>query len=236
MISVALASYNGARFIAAQLESILCQLGANDEVVVSDDASSDDTVSVVQSLSDARVRVLSHQERVGYIKNFERCIGAVRGTHVFLADQDDVWLPDKVSTAVDMLEIAPCVASDAVVVGENLQVLFPSYFRQRKADASGALSLLLRPSIIGATLACRREFLMSYLPFPQGVPHDYWLAMNAALRGELAIINRPLILYRRHASAVSATALDRKRPLSRILAERTRLIAALALRGLIRRS
>jgi glycosyltransferase involved in cell wall biosynthesis len=236
LISVALASYNGAKFIAAQLQSILCQLGTNDEIVVSDDASSDDTVSVVQSLSDARVRVLAHGQRVGYIKNFERCIRAVRGTYVFLSDQDDVWSPDKVSTAVDMLKIAPCVASDAVVVDENLQVLFPSYFQQRKVDSTSALSLLLRPSIIGATMACRREFLMSYLPFPRGVPHDFWLVMNAALRGELAIINRPLILYRRHASALSPTALDRKRPLSRILAERARLIAALASHGLMRRS
>src|SRR5579864_1734663 len=97
MRSVVLASYQGERFIGAQLESILPQLSPEDEVVISDDASTDRTLDVVARCGDARIKVLANRVRIGYVGNFQRAIDHSRGDSVFFSDQDDVWLPNKIA-------------------------------------------------------------------------------------------------------------------------------------------
>ncbi|HOF62870.1 MAG TPA: glycosyltransferase [Dermatophilaceae bacterium] len=99
-ISVCLATYNGQRYLDEQLRSILDQLGPDDEVIISDDASTDDTLSVARAARDRRVRILDLTDRVGYSKNFERAVSAATGEIIFLSDQDDVWLPGKVERMV----------------------------------------------------------------------------------------------------------------------------------------
>jgi glycosyltransferase involved in cell wall biosynthesis len=227
MRSVVLAAWQGERFIGEQLDSILSQLAPEDEIVVSDDASTDRTLQVVAQRNDRRVRVLANKTRVGYIRNFERAINHSRGDQVFFSDQDDVWLPDKVAAMEAAMRTRECVASDATVVDECLEVLHPSFFELRGTRSFSRLSVYLKPSIIGATLACRRQYLQRLLPFPAGVPHDFWLSFNAAFDGQLAVIRRPLILYRRHGDAFSVTGTGRRRPLSTIAAERVRLAGAM---------
>jgi hypothetical protein len=93
-------------------------------------------------------------------------------------------------------------------------------------------AIFFKPSIVGATMACRRAFVESLLPFPSGVPHDFWLSLNASLRGELMVIPRPLILYRRHPRVASLSATASRRSLVHVLAERLRiLLALLGMRG-----
>src|SRR5689334_3167479 len=115
-ISVCLATYNGADFVVEQLESILCQLGPDDEVVVSDDSSTDGTVERIVGLGDRRVTVHRNETNLGYSKNFENALRLSTGDVVFVADQDDVWLPDKVATMVQALETHDLVVSDVSIV------------------------------------------------------------------------------------------------------------------------
>jgi len=227
MRSVVLASYQGERFIGEQLDSILPQLGPEDEIVVSDDVSTDRTFEVIARRSDARIRVLTNHMRVGCVANFQRAIESCRGDTVFFCDQDDVWLPNKVEMLDAALRTARCAASDAIVVDAHLQTLHRSYFEWRGARQFSRLSIYLKPPIIGATMACRRDYLETLLPFPAGVPHDFWLTFNAACDDTLAVLRTPLILYRRHADAHSITATGLRRPLARIAAERVRLIGAM---------
>lgn len=227
MRSIALASYQGEKFIGDQLDSILPQLGAEDEVVISDDASTDRTFEVVAQRDDPRVRVLAHRSRVGYVANFQRALEGCRGDDIYFADQDDVWMPDKVATISGALRRCAVVASDAIVVNEELQKLHDSWFALRGATRFEAWPVYLKPSIIGATMACRRTWLQSRLPFPAGVPHDFWLSLNGILDDTLEVIPRPLILYRRHGHAHSVSATDQRRQPGTILAERLRLAAAL---------
>jgi glycosyltransferase involved in cell wall biosynthesis len=91
--SIVLATYQGERFIDEQLDSIVSQLSPNDEIILSDDASSDGTLHAVRERGDPRIRILANRERVGYVRNFQRAISQVRGEYVFFSDQDDVWLP-----------------------------------------------------------------------------------------------------------------------------------------------
>lgn len=230
--SVVLASCQGGRFIGAQLESIVSQLGIGDEVIVSDDASTDNTLELVSGREDPRIRILRNSERVGYVRNFERAVAAARGELVFFSDQDDVWLPGKVDQLRRALMERPCVASDAVVVDEHLQELHPSYFRLHGTRGFSSLSIIFRPPIIGATLAIRSTYLRTLLPFPAEIPHDFWLSFNAAWDGALKVVESPLILYRRHSGAHSPTAMGRRRSLTRAGIERARLLREMVRRRL----
>jgi glycosyltransferase involved in cell wall biosynthesis len=235
MRSVVLASCDGERFIGEQLDSILPQLAAEDEVVVSDDASTDRTLEVVAQRRDSRIRILAHENRVGYVGNFQRAVESSRGEFVFFSDQDDIWLPGKVSALDEALKSKLCVASDATVVDTSLRILHPSFFELRGARRFSHLAIYLKPCIVGATLACHRSYLERSLPFPAGVPHDFWLALNAAYDGVLGVVPRPLILYRRHAHSLSVSATSRKRPLHTIATERLRLMIAMLQHRLIHR-
>jgi glycosyltransferase involved in cell wall biosynthesis len=227
MISVALASYNGAQYLRAQVESILPQLGSDDELVVSDDASTDETLSVLRDIADPRIRIHEHANRVGYVRNFERAIRECRGDFVFFSDQDDVWLPGKVDTLTSCLQRVGCAVSDAQVVNEALGLIHPSYFGLRRVRSFSALYIFLFPPIVGATIACRRDFLESVLPFPGEVPHDFWITLNAVLRRQFEVVREPLLLYRRHGAVASLSASRRKRSPMRIARERWAVLRAL---------
>lgn len=236
-ISVVLASYNGGRYIGEQLHSLLACMADCDEIVVSDDASTDDTLDVVRAIDDSRVRVLSFSERVGYQRNFERAIHAARGRFIFFSDQDDVCLPERIPLSLDALHRFACVCADATVVDDKLSLLSSSYFAWRKAGNFSALQLFAHPAVIGATMACSREFLAQSLPLPAGVPHDHWLSVIAATEGQLGVIRQPVILYRRHASTASLTGLTgARRPISTVARERLRLLVAIARHSLLRRA
>ena len=97
MISVCIASYNGARYIREQIESIVAQLDDNDEIIVCDDHSTDDTVAIVKSLPYQQIRLVENEKNLGYTGNFEHCIALARGEYIFLCDQDDIWKPNKVA-------------------------------------------------------------------------------------------------------------------------------------------
>lgn len=235
MRSVVLASCQGERFLAAQLESILSQLSAEDEIVVSDDQSTDRTLTILRRISDPRLHVIANTERVGYVANFERAIAQSSGDVIFFSDQDDIWLANKVSEFDAAMERADCVASDAAVVDEDLRVLHESWFQLRGARRFSHLSIFRKPSILGATLACRRAYLETLLPFPRGVPHDFWITVNAAFDRKLEVLPIPLILYRRHHGAHSVTATERKRRINTIAAERTKILITMLLRRMIAR-
>jgi glycosyltransferase involved in cell wall biosynthesis len=205
-----MATCQGERYVLEQLRSILPQLAGGDEVIVSDDASTDGTARAIESLQDARIRLRLNAERVGYVRNFERAIEWARGDWIFFSDQDDVWLPGKVECLAAALTQKACVASDAIVADEQLRSVRESYFELRGARSFSAPAIFLRPRIIGASMAVHRRYLQRYLPFPGRIPHDHWLSLNAALDGELMVIDRALVLYRRHADVASATAKGRR--------------------------
>ena len=235
MRSVVLATCQGERFLLAQLEGILSQLSAEDEVIISDDDSTDGTLAVLRGISEPRVQVITNTRRVGYAANFERAIARARGEVVLFSDQDDIWLPNKVAELDSALRRADCVASDAIVVDEELRVLHDSFFRLREAHRFDDLSIFRKPKIVGATLACRRSYLQTLLPFPRGVPHDFWITVNAAFDRKLEVLPTPLILYRRHDRAASVTATGQKRRMGIIAVERTRIAIHMLLRRLITR-
>jgi cellulose synthase/poly-beta-1,6-N-acetylglucosamine synthase-like glycosyltransferase len=234
MRSIVLAAYNGEQYIGAQLDSIMAQLASDDEVIVSDDASSDATVQVVQQRNDPRIQIARNSTRVGYVKNFERAVRLARNDRIIFSDQDDLWLPNKTRVLCSALDRRACAVSDAIVVDKDLNELHASFFRLRRATNFGFSAVFIKPCFIGATMACRKSYLHSLLPFPPNVPHDFWITLNATWDHELEVVMDPLILYRRHATtaSVSASALRRRR--TTIFMERFRLSRAMVLRRSLR--
>lgn len=206
MISVCIAAYNGEKYLSQQLDSILIQLEEQDEVIVSDDGSSDGTLALINEYMerDSRIRLIEGP-RSGVIANFERAIEESRGAFIFLADQDDVWLPDKVSETLAFFELHPeldVIISDLIIVDEELQTLAPSYFEFRNVK-SGFFANVLRNSYIGAGMCFRERLKAQILPIPKNVPmHDMWIG----LLGKTSFLPKQLTYYRRHGENVSEIA------------------------------
>jgi GT2 family glycosyltransferase len=203
-ISVCMAAYNGARYITVQLQSILSQLTEEDEVIVVDDASTDGTRECVRSLRDSRIRLIEHPWNLGVMHSFEDAIYAASKGLIFLSDQDDLWVPDKVSTIIQQFQDNPSVtlvASDAAPIDQDGNSISESYFKAKGKFHPGIFSNLIRNSYIGCTLAFRANCISEFLPFPHraDVLHDIWIGVRNSLScGQTAFIDRPLILYRRH--------------------------------------
>ena len=203
-ISVCMAVYNGEPYIEAQLQSILGQLRAYDEVVVVDDASTDNTKDLIESLRDPRVRLIRHSENRGVLRSFEEAISSASGEILFLSDQDDIWVPDKVLVIMRMFQLHPdaeIAVSDASLIDEEGNPLAPSYFAQLGGFRSGVFQNLAHCHYLGCTMAFRGRLRSKILPFPPGnaVLHDLWIGiLNSFLGGETIYTDRPLVYYRRH--------------------------------------
>lgn len=202
-LSVCMAVYNGEEFIKEQLESILLQLGENDEVIISDDGSTDSTLSIVESYNDSRIRTF-HSGKKSIVKNFENSLKRATGDVVFLSDQDDIWYPNKVATILSYLQKYDLVFSNASVFSENKEKAYLLY--KTKGTRTGFLKNLLKNNYIGATMAFKKHMLNRALPFPDTIyMHDIWIALTGELFGSTHYIDQPLIYYRRHGNNASET-------------------------------
>ncbi|MFO6418788.1 glycosyltransferase family 2 protein [Hylemonella sp. W303a] len=198
-----MATYNGAPYVQAQLQSILASPRVA-EVLVSDDGSNDDTQAIIRSFDDPRVRLLQGPGQ-GVVRNFEFLLGQARGEVIFLADQDDVWLPGKVDNMMKALAGADLVVSDCAIVDSQMRTLHPSFFSLRRSGP-GLLRNLARNSYIGCCMAMRRKLLQHALPFPPNVAmHDWWLGLVAQCTGRVFFLDQVLLLYRRHGGNLSSS-------------------------------
>lgn len=203
-ISVALAAYNGEKYIKEQLLSILPQLKGEDEIIVSDDYPAGKTKEVVLSLGDERIKYIEGKG-LGVIKNFENALSNCTGDLIFLCDQDDVWKENKVRRVVEEIEKGSyLILHDSEITDGNLSVISPSYFSEHGSDIS-YFSNLLKNNFVGCCMAFRKELLPLVLPFPDDTPmHDWWIGLVALKKGyKVTMINEPLIFWRRHDSNVT---------------------------------
>ena len=204
-VSICIATYNGEKYIGEQLSSILSQINSNDEIIISDDSSSDNTLSIIKSFNDPRISIYNSTARHPSF-NFENALNKATGEIIFLSDQDDVWLENKVCIMSKALENADLVLSDCYVGDEKLKILHSSFFELYKCNI-GWLKNILVNSYIGCSIAFHRKILEKALPFPKGklLLHDYWIGMVAETYFSPKLIPDKLIIYRRHASNASPT-------------------------------
>lgn len=205
MISVVLAAYKGEKYIEAQVRSILPQLGENDELIISDDFPQGKTRQALEPLMDSDSRIVYLQgPGKGVIKNFEYGIAKAKGDCIFLADQDDVWLENKVETVVREIENgADLVLHNALITDGELNETGETSFEVNRTTP-GILRNIVKNSYQGCCMAFHRDLVRYILPFPERLPmHDQWIGLMAEKHGKVKPVKEPLILYRRHAENVS---------------------------------
>ncbi|MGB5369466.1 MAG: glycosyltransferase family 2 protein [Flavobacteriaceae bacterium] len=198
-----MATYNGEAFLKEQLDSILRQLSPQDELVISDDSSTDGTLKIIESYRDERIKTY-HSAHKNVIFNFENALRRATGEIIFLSDQDDIWKGNKVQRTLEKLNECTLVFSNAYVFkGNDLNEDVLLYERR---DVVGFFRNLYKNNYIGATMAFKAELLQVALPFPKQLPmHDIWLGLLAEITGKTDYIPEPLIYYRRHSNNVSTT-------------------------------
>ena len=210
MISVCIATHNGEAYLEQQLASILCQLGEDDEVVISDDGSTDKTLSIIEGFEDARLKVhhFAQPRKTKHVheyvcRNFENALKYAQGDIIFLSDQDDIWLPHKVELCMEALK-------DHDLLLHEFSHINSSGIITRERHYNGSFrskNYLLRTGMhYGCAMAFRRCVLDYALPFPRHLLlHDYWLGILAETLGRFVFVDKPLILYRVSGQNTSVT-------------------------------
>jgi glycosyltransferase involved in cell wall biosynthesis len=205
-VSIALATYNGARFIDEQLASLAAQTRLPDELVVCDDGSSDDTVAHVQRFAAAapfEVRLSVNERNLGFSGNFQRALSLCTGDAILICDQDDIWYPHKIERALAALDADPAAA---LVV--NDEHLMDGEGRKMNATFLGNIRKLGYPDTYhcaGCCTAMRRPLLDLALPLGAPINYDLWISNLANYLGLKRVIEEPLQLYRRHDENVTET-------------------------------
>ena len=202
-ISVCIASYNGEKYIQEQISSILQQLGEENELIISDDSSTDKTIEIIESFQDNRIVLLKHQIFHSHVYNFENALKHAKGDYIFLADQDDVWLSHKLETMLELLRAHDLVVSDAVMVDDAMNVLEESFFTFNHSR-KGLLKNLYKNSYLGCCMGFNRNILNKALPFPKDINmHDWWIGLIGEIYGDVHFSHKKLIRYRRHKDALT---------------------------------
>ena len=204
-VSVAMATYNGEKYIKEQIETILNNLDDKDELVISDDGSSDMTSEIINKINDKRI-ILLEGPRKGLKKNFENAIKNTTGDVIFLSDQDDIWMENKVEKVLECFNNNNyiLIQHDAVVVDENDKVIYESFAEHRKVK-TGVIKNLIKNSYHGCCIAFRKELIKEILPIPDNIYlHDEWIGIVAELNGKTYFLNEKLIKYRRHSENTSS--------------------------------
>lgn len=200
MISVCMTTFNGEKFLQEQIDSILPQLAQNDELLISDDGSTDATPKILATYaqSDPRIHILQGPKK-GVVQNVQFVLKQAKGTHLFLADQDDIWLPHRVDKMMHAFKEHPevqLILADLKIIDYKGNVIHDSYFSFRNVK-KGRWRNILRSGFIGAGMAITAELKEEAIPFPDKIPmHDMWLGTLAGNR--VFLLDETLTLYRRH--------------------------------------
>lgn len=206
MVSVCIATFNGEDFILEQIQSILNQLDSDDELIISDDGSTDETISLIESVGDKRIKIFRDNNFKSPIYNFENALKHAVGDYIFMSDQDDVWLDNKVKIMIEQMELGyDLVISDCELVDQNLLKWNSSYFHFNNSR-SGIIKNIIKNSYMGCCMAMSKRLLDTCLPFPRNLPmHDSYIGLVGELKFKVKFINVPLMLHRKHLNNSSST-------------------------------
>jgi glycosyltransferase involved in cell wall biosynthesis len=212
LVSIAMTTYNGEKFLLEQLDSLRDQDYGNFEIIVCDDRSSDSTFSMLESYRDQypslEIAVYQNEKNLGYVANFQKAVGYCKGQYIAFCDQDDIWEVFKISKLVaKMIEKNDlAVFSDAILIDANAKeydlTLWQAVLGTSPPEVIHFQAFYLSNCVTGCTMLIDKDLLELGLPFVNGIPHDWWLAYHAAYAGRLSFVADKLVRYRQHDSNV----------------------------------
>lgn len=207
-ISVCMAAYNGEKYILAQIQSILKQLNKDDEIIIVDDASTDNTSEIINQIDDKRLKLYINKQNIGFVKSFEKAMQYAQNEIIFLSDQDDIWDDNKVRLVLNEFksdEEISCVIHNAKVIDENGVLL-----KEKRFTRTLSKNIFIRNFIshhyTGCMMAFKNDFSANLYPFPKCVEsHDKWIGLNLDLLGKKIIfLDKTLMCWIRHGKNASS--------------------------------
>ena len=200
-VAVVVATYNGATYLLAQLESIAQQTHKPAQIIIVDDASSDDTLHIANNFASVHpnVVVVQNETRLGYIKNFEKGMLLATANYVALSDQDDIWMPHKLEILRANIGDQMLAYSDSELIDANGQLL-----HQKMSSIKNQLAYhtpimyAIGAWAPGHAMLFKKELIDKAVPFPALVTHDFWLGFVATCYSAVVYVNEPLVHYRQH--------------------------------------
>lgn len=213
-VSVAMTTYNGQHYIREQLDSILEQTYIPDEIIIVDDCSSDATMEILNTYARAHydiMKIYQNESNLGYIKNFEKAISLCSSQYIALSDQDDIWMHNKLEVLLNGIGDSLLIHSDAHIIDAEGNILKKSYSKSaRKRTVLNYFDMVYFNSVTGCTTLFKRELFSMTAPFPEIMPHDWWLGMVAVFSDSIEYCSDPLIMYRQHESNAIGSNLGHK--------------------------
>lgn len=224
-----MATFNGATHVATQITSILKQLNAEDQLIVVDDQSTDNTVEIIRNFKDPRIQLAINPVNVGAALTFNRALMEALGDIVFLSDQDDRWHDRKVAEVVEIMETGKLdlVVHDAAVM-RGVEVVHESLF-EMAGSSPGVIKNIVSNTFTGCCMAFRRDILRDVLPISAhiGIFHDAWIGVLAQYFGyKVAFVQISLMDFIRHGANASTL---KRRKIVPIIFDRIAFIIALLL-------
>lgn len=213
MVSIAMATYNGEKYIKEQIDSILNQTIQDFELVICDDCSTDGTIRILQEYAenDKRFHIYQNEENLGFKKNFEKAITLCQGEYIALSDQDDIWMPNHLELLKTAIKDKALACGNADLIDKDGNSMGTTFWEQEAFDSipssnlDKAMSIILfRSPYQGAAMMVRRKLLEFALPIPHVYTyHDSWFALFACFCGGIACVEEPILKYRRIENSVT---------------------------------
>lgn len=207
-----MATYNGEKYIGEQLQSILKQISQEDEVIISDDKSTDNTINIIKSFNDKRIKIIVNQRDKSALEtiqlvttNFENALKHSVGDIIFFADQDDVWVDNKVEVSLEYLKKYDYIVSNYYVTDEDLNVV-----KESRNVKNRWKYLITSTPYTGSCAAFKRKILDKAFPFPKCLQsHDRWIGFIASFFYKYDVVPDKLIYYRRNSTSSSSMTIDK---------------------------
>jgi len=207
LISILLCSYNGERFLKEQIDSLLNQTYSNLEIIISDDLSKDGTRDILAQYKDERrIKLFLQTENLGQSKNFEFALKQATGEFIAFADQDDIWLAEKIKTMLDHQGSEWLIYSDSILINDEGKSLEKKISDLRRMySGNRTMGFVFSNVVWGHAMMIKRSLLPQILPIPHDTPHDIWIAYKATVATGIKYIDIPLTKYRQYSGTVTRT-------------------------------
>ena len=210
LVSIAMTTYNGEKYLIQQLDSILTQTYKNLEVIICDDKSLDNTAKIIKEYqkSDSRIKFFPNETNLGFKKNFEKAISFCSGEYIALSDQDDIWEKNKIELLLENIKDFDLIHSACSLIDENSIQISPLWLKEDDLKYTFS-KIIFGNSVTGCTTLFKKELLKDFFPIPRGeYYHDWWLALLAIKGNGIVFFNKPLVKYRQHSSQDTGANID----------------------------
>lgn len=214
LVSIALCTYNGSKYLPIQLESILNQTYQHIEIVIVDDRSTDDTYELLKSYETkypSKIRLFRNEKNLGFVKNFEKAISLCQGSLIALSDQDDFWNSNKIEAQVENIKENQLIYHDSLMINESGVSLGKRISDLKNMYSGGSpLPFLFNNCVSGHSILMKKELVNDILPFPNGIFYDWWIAFKATQIGTIRYLDKTFVYYRQHEGTITSPTLTAK--------------------------